>query len=61
MGGCHTLWPTGLSGQPMITQHWGPVLIAPGHRVPSFAIVGHVAIVCHHGTRGQRLYDNQSL
>jgi hypothetical protein len=27
--------PLALSGQPMITQHWGPVLIAPGHRVPS--------------------------
>jgi hypothetical protein len=24
-----------LSGRPMITQHWGPKLIAPGHRVPS--------------------------
>jgi hypothetical protein len=35
----------------MIAQHWGPVLIAPGHRVPSFAIMG----------RGQRLYDNQSV
>jgi hypothetical protein len=22
--------PLALSGQPMITQHWGPVLIAPG-------------------------------
>jgi hypothetical protein len=27
----------------MITQHWGPVLIALGHRVPSLAIKGHVA------------------
>jgi hypothetical protein len=43
--------PLALSGQPMIAQHWGPVLIAPGHRVPSFAIMG----------RGQRLYDNQSV
>jgi hypothetical protein len=38
--------PLALSGQPMITQHWGPVLIAPGHRVSSFAIMGHVASVC---------------
>jgi hypothetical protein len=45
----------------MITQHWGPVLIAPGYRVPSFAIMGHVASICDHGTRGQRLYDKQSL
>jgi hypothetical protein len=50
-----------LSGQPMITQHWGPVLTAPGHRVPSFAIMGHVASVWHHGTRGQHLNDYQSL
>jgi hypothetical protein len=27
--------PLALSGQPMITQHRGPVLIAPGRRVPS--------------------------
>jgi hypothetical protein len=27
--------PLALSGQPMITQHWRPVLIAPGHFLPS--------------------------
>jgi hypothetical protein len=43
--------PLALSGRPMITQHWGPVLIAPGHRVPSRT----------RGTRSQRLDDNQSL
>jgi hypothetical protein len=30
----------------MITQHRVPVLIAPGHGVPSFAIMGHMASVC---------------
>jgi hypothetical protein len=29
----------------MITQHWGPVLIAPGHHATSFVIMGHVASV----------------
>jgi hypothetical protein len=43
--------PLAPGGRPMITRHWGPVLIAPGHRVPSRT----------RGTRGQRLYDNQSL
>jgi hypothetical protein len=38
--------PLALSGQPMITRHWGPVLLAPGHRVPPVAIMGHVASVC---------------
>jgi hypothetical protein len=55
--------PLALSGQPMIAQYWGPVLIASGHGVPSFAIMGHVASVCYQGTprtRGQRSYDNQS-
>jgi hypothetical protein len=30
----------------MITQHWGPVLIATGHGMPSLAIMGHVPSVC---------------
>jgi hypothetical protein len=34
-GGYHTYGQLALSGQPMITQHWGLVLIAPGRRAPS--------------------------